>query len=128
EVHADADRLEHASSPQLIERIAALLGDPVRDPHGEDIPDRDGHLPQRNEMPLTELDPGQSGRITRVAADKPEILRYLNEIGLTLDVTVEVLEKAPFSGPLTVQSPLPGSTARALGPEITNRIYVEAAH
>jgi len=127
EVHADADRLEHASSPQLIERIAALLGDPVRDPHGEDIPDRDGHLPQRSEVPLTDLTPGQSGRITRVAADKPEILRYLNEIGLTLDVTVEVLEKAPFSGPLTIQSPQPGSSPRALGPEITNRIYVEAA-
>src|SRR3972149_10457476 len=42
EVHADAARLGHASSPQLIERIATLLGDPVRDPHGEGIPDRDG--------------------------------------------------------------------------------------
>ncbi len=127
EVHEDAERLEHASSPRLIERVAAFLGDPARDPHGEDIPDRNGRLPQRAETALTQLDPGQSGRITRVAADKPDILRYLDEIGLTLDVTVEVMEKAPFSGPVTIKSPHPGSPARALGREVTNRIYVEAS-
>ncbi|MHB0923896.1 MAG: metal-dependent transcriptional regulator [Bellilinea sp.] len=127
EVHEDAERLEHASSPRLIERMASFLGDPARDPHGEDIPDRNGKLPQRSETPLTQLDPGQSGRIVRVAADKPDILRYLDEIGLTLDVTVEVLEKAPFSGPVTIKNPQPGSAARALGREVTNRIYVEAS-
>lgn len=128
EVHEDADRLEHASSPLLIERIAEFLGNPVRDPHGEGIPDRNGNLPQRNEVPLTQLVAGESGRITRVAADKPEILRYLDEIGLTLDAMVEVVEKAPFAGPVTITSPIPGSTAMALGREVTNRIYVEAAH
>lgn len=127
EVHEDADRLEHASSPRLIERIAAFLGDPARDPHGEDIPDRDGYIPRRNELPLTDLKPGQSGKITRVAADNAEILRYLEEIGLRLDVTIEVVEKAPFTGPLTVRNPQPGSLERALGREVTNRIYVEAA-
>lgn len=127
EVHEDADRLEHASSPRLIERIAAHLGDPTRDPHGEDIPDRDGKVPKRSEVPLTTLAAGQSGKITRVAADNSEILRYLDEIGLTLDVTVEVVEKAPFTGPVTVRNPQPGSAERALGREVTNRIYVEAA-
>lgn len=128
EVHEDADRLEHASSPRLIERISQFLGDPTRDPHGEDIPDRNGHVPQRREVPLTVLDAGQSGRITRVAADNSEFLRYLEEIGLTLDVTVEVVEKAPFTGPITVMNPQPGSKTRALGREVTNRIYVEAAN
>jgi DtxR family Mn-dependent transcriptional regulator len=127
EVHEDADRLEHASSPRFVDRVAAFLGNPSRDPHGEVIPDREGHLQPRSEVPLTVLDPGQSGRITRVAADRPEILRYLNEIGLTLDTTVKVLEKAPFSGPVTVQTPQAGSRACALGPEVSNRIYVESA-
>ena len=128
EVHEDADRLEHASSPLLIERISALLGNPVRDPHGEDIPDRNGRLHNRSDVPLTDLTAGQSGRITRVSADKPEILRYLGEIGLTLDAAVEVLDKAPFDGPLTIQSTHPGSSSHALGREVTNRIFVDAAH
>ncbi len=127
EVHADADRLEHASSPLLIERISTLLGNPVRDPHGEDIPDRNGLLPNRSELSLTSLAAGQSGRISRVAADKPEILRYLGEIGLNLDVTVEVLDKAPFEGPLTIHSSKSGSD-HALGREVTNRIFIDAAH
>ena len=99
----------------------------MRDPHGEDIPDRNGLLPNRSELPLTNLIAGQSGRITRVAADRPEILRYLGEIGLNLDVTVEVLEKAPFEGPLTVHSSESGSD-HALGREITNRIFIDAVH
>lgn len=127
EVHEDADRLEHASSPRLVERVAALLGDPARDPHGEGIPDRNGNLPRCTEIPLTDLEPGQTGRISRVAADNPEILRYLDEIGLHLDVTIEVVEKAPFTGPVTVLPTRGESKPRILGREVTNRIYVEAA-
>jgi len=127
EVHEDADRLEHASSPRMVDRIAALLGNPARDPHGEDIPDRNGNLHRRNEVLLTTLNPGQSGRITRVAADSPAILRYLDEIGLRLDVTIEVVEKAPFAGPVTVLPAKGENKSRVLGREVTNRIYVEAA-
>ncbi|MFZ3078230.1 MAG: FeoA family protein, partial [Bellilinea sp.] len=79
------------------------------------------------ELSLTSLAAGQSGRISRVAADKPEILRYLGEIGLNLDVTVEVLDKAPFEGPLTIHSFESGSD-HALGREVTNRIFIDAAH
>lgn len=125
EVHEDADRLEHASSPRLVERIAALLGDPSRDPHGETIPDRDGNLPSRSEIPLTTLNPGQSGRIARVSADNPEILRYLHEIGLNLDVTIHVIDKSPFAGPVTIQTVEDGSDTHVLGQEVTNRIFID---
>src|SRR5947209_17150232 len=62
-VHEEADRLEHVLSEDLEERIAAKLGQPTHDPHGDPIPSREGVLPWRPLRALTELAPGEAGRV-----------------------------------------------------------------
>ncbi len=55
EVHDEAERLEHFISERLEDRIAAKLGDPETDPHGHLIPERNGALPAREEVPAVEM-------------------------------------------------------------------------
>ncbi|MDV6375870.1 metal-dependent transcriptional regulator [Deinococcus arenicola] len=96
EVHEEAERLEHALSERLEARIAAWLGDPTHDPHGDPIPTLDGDLPAQAERRLSQLAAGDTGIIARVPdADAPQ-LRALVGAGLTpgADVTVEAVEAA----------------------------------
>lgn len=83
EVHEEAEALEHALSEKLEARIAAWLGDPTHDPHGDPIPTLDGALPQRSERRLSQLAPGDRGRVARVPDDNAEQLRALVNVGLT---------------------------------------------
>lgn len=123
QVHTEADRLEHVISEEFEDRIAAVLGHPEIDPHGDPIPDRNGAVPRRNETRLTELEAGQSAAICRVSDHDPALLRYLSELGITLQVRVEVTEKAPFSGPIYVR--VAGQSGpHALNPSVTDHIFV----
>jgi DtxR family Mn-dependent transcriptional regulator len=123
EVHQEADRLEHAISEELEERIAEFLGHPEIDPHGDPIPARDGSLKPREETRLVDMELGHPGRISRVANQDPALLRYLDELGLRLDAAVEVLDKAPFEGPVHVR--LTGrEAAHALSRALAERIFV----
>ena len=78
-VHAEAEVLEHHISEELEELIAAKLGEPAIDPHGDPIPDRDLALSADDSMPLTELEPGEQGVFTRVSDSDASMLRYLAE-------------------------------------------------
>lgn len=89
-VHAEAERLEHAASDELVDRMARALGDPEVDPHGAPIPDRDGSIHRRELTPLAALPPGIRARVLQVADDVDERLRTLSAIGLLLDTEVEV--------------------------------------
>ncbi|CAN5875750.1 metal-dependent transcriptional regulator [soil metagenome] len=102
EVHAEADKLEHVISEDFEERIAALLGDPAFDPHGDPIPSRDGVVPETKGQPLATLETGTRATLTRTTNQDPEVLRYLAEHGLMPGRTVTVLQRAPFDGPLTL--------------------------
>src|SRR6187455_672291 len=68
EVHEEAERLEHVISENFESRIAAAMGNPVRDPHGELIPTADLTMPHDESTSLSSLRPKQSAVITRVAA------------------------------------------------------------
>ncbi len=102
EVHEEAERLEHAVSERLIQRIAEFLGHPRFDPHGDPIPDPKGDIHYRDLIPLAECAPPQKGHVARLSDQSPEMLRYLEEKGLTVGATVEVLKVDPFDGPLTL--------------------------
>ncbi len=78
EVHDEAELLEHAVSDTFIERMAAKLGNPVRDPHGDPIPAADGSVQVPAAHRMSELDDGHTGRITRISDENPELLRYLS--------------------------------------------------
>ncbi len=103
EVHAEAERLEHAISEQFEDRIARVLGDPEFDPHGHPIPRRDGTMPTRADTSLLEMKPGTSATVSRVSDHDPEMLQYLSRIGVIPGAQVDLVEKGPFDGPLTLR-------------------------
>ncbi len=102
EVHDEAEILEHAVSDRLMARIDAKLGFPQRDPHGDPIPSADGRVPNAGSRQLADLDVGESGVISRISDSDSDMLRYFQEIGVDLDRTVEVVEKRPFAGTISV--------------------------
>jgi DtxR family Mn-dependent transcriptional regulator len=101
-VHAEAERLEHAVSDTLVERMAAALHHPAVDPHGDPIPSADGSIHEPACTPLAEVPAGETVEITRVDERDPERLRYLASLGLTPGAVVTVLDRAPFGGPISV--------------------------
>ena len=101
-VHEEAERLEHAASDELIDRMAAAIGEPVVDPHGAPIPTRDGVVDETQYCSLADLGPGHRVSVVRVGDDDPEVLRYLASIGIMPGVTIAVLACEPFNGPITL--------------------------
>jgi DtxR family transcriptional regulator, Mn-dependent transcriptional regulator len=101
-VHAEAEVLEHFLSEELEELIAAKLGHPTIDPHGDPIPSAQLELEEQPTRRLEELAPGEKGRFVRVSDSDPEMLRYLAARGILPGGRVQVLEREPFGGPLLV--------------------------
>ena len=122
EVHEEACRLEHVISEDFEARIAAALGHPSRDPHGELIPGVDLHMPDDDSTPLSSLRPPQSGNIIRVNASDPALLRHLDELGLIPGALLQITAHSPFDGNLTIKL---DNQAIVVGPVITNNIFVE---
>ena len=111
-VHQEAEVLEHAISPELSNLIARKLGNPTRDPHGDPIPSSDGEIEELPTRSLAEMQPGESGTFARISDTDPDMLRYLSERGIAPGATLELVEREPFDGPITVRT---GGQAHALG-------------
>ncbi|MDQ3426385.1 MAG: metal-dependent transcriptional regulator [Gemmatimonadota bacterium] len=103
-VHEEAERLEHAVSDTLVERMAAVLGNPTVDPHGDPIPAPDGSIHEPASVPLAEIPAGRTVEICRVDQSQPERLRYIASIGLKPGVEVRVTDRQPFRGPITIEA------------------------
>lgn len=101
-VHDEAERLEHAASDELIDRMAAAMGEPATDPHGAPIPTREGEVVEPALTPLSALSAGERAVVQRVDDRDPSRLRYLAELGLLPGSELEVTDRAPFEGPITV--------------------------
>ncbi len=122
QVHDEAEALEHALSPGLCEVIAARLGNPRTDPHGDPIPTRDGQVAETPSQNLGSLGSGQQGRVTRVSDRDPAVLRFLTARGIALGDVLEVREVHP-GGAVTVQA---RSGTHLLDAGVTAAIRVEA--
>ncbi len=121
-VHAEAERLEHAASEELVERMAAVLGHPDMDPHGSPIPSAAGVMNEPTHPPLSQL-PGGARAVVREVSDADEgRLRYLAELGLFPGTRVEVLAREPFDGPIRVRI---GGRERSLGRGLAEVVRVE---
>ncbi|HEY2065862.1 MAG TPA: metal-dependent transcriptional regulator [Gemmatimonadaceae bacterium] len=123
-VHVEAERLEHAASEELIERMAAALGDPVHDPHGAPIPTRDGRVEEPMLRTLAEAGRDEQVRVRRVLDEDAPRLRYLAELGIRPGALVRVLDKAPFDGPITLWVE---GASRAIGVALAAQVFVEGA-
>lgn len=122
EVHEEAERLEHVISEDFERRIAAAMGHPLRDPHGELIPTADLKMPLEDSVPLSALRPEQRGTVQCVKAANTELLRYLESLGLIPGTEIEVKEYSPFDHNLTVKV---GRKTAVLGLNITSKIFIE---
>ena len=122
EVHEEAERLEHVISEDFERRIAAAMGHPIRDPHGELIPTADLKMPLDDSTPLSALRPNQTATIKRVKASDTELLRYLEDLGLVPGAPIEVKEYSPFDHNLTIKTK---QKTTVLGLSITSKIYVK---
>ncbi len=103
QVHDEAEKLEHALSEDLLNRIDALLRSPQADPHGAPIPNKEGVIPTRNIIPLTELQTGQLAIIAEVSDHNSALLRYLGKLGIYPGTKINLISKQPFGGPLTIE-------------------------
>ena len=121
-VHAEAEVLEHHISEELEEAIAAKLGHPTRDPHGDPIPTRELEIDEPATRSLTALEPGERARFVRITDQQPDMLRYLAELGIRPGDECEVVERQPFGGPVFARF---GDTIHPLGGDLAEAMQVE---
>jgi DtxR family Mn-dependent transcriptional regulator len=123
-VHDEAEVLEHVLSEDLEELIAAKLGHPTHDPHGDPIPTPDLTIEEGSRTMLQELDSGACGVFVRVSDSDPRMLRYLADRGIFPGASFEIVDKQPFDGPVFARfgaedvHVLGGSLARAMRVEV----------
>jgi DtxR family Mn-dependent transcriptional regulator len=121
-VHDEAERLEHVISEEFERRIAAAMGNPLRDPHGELIPTADLKMPLDDSTPLSSLRPNQTALIQCIKAADTDLLRHLDGLGLIPGAQIEIKDYSPFDHNLTVRV---GRKTSVLGLNITSKIFVE---
>jgi len=121
-VHAEAEVLEHVLSEDLEALIAAKLGHPTVDPHGDPIPTADLEFEERSTHSMESLQVGEEGVFVRVSDSDPEMLRYLAGRGISPGDRFAVRERQPFGGPLFV---LFGEREHAIGGELAGAMRVE---
>lgn len=122
EVHEQAEILEHVISEKLEERIAAVLGHPTLDPHGDPIPAKDGTIVQVDTQPLSRVTAGETVSVARIVDDaNSELLRYLAQLGLTPGKVLRVMKHEPFEGPVTI---MVGKETAVIGHQLAESILV----
>ena len=99
----EADRLEHAVSDELVDRVDRVLGYPTRDPHGDPIPTEAGEIPGEQGTAVTELSNGAAGTVTRVRDGNPAVVRYLSSLGVVVGAKVDVVTQLPEVGTVSIE-------------------------
>jgi len=121
EVHAEAEALQKGVTQAIEDRMDALMGHPATCPHGDPIPSRDGVMPELHDRPLTVVPAGARGTISRVRTREADRLQYLAEIGLIPGASFELVNRAPFNGPLRLRL---GAAEQVIGAELAAALWV----
>lgn len=122
EVHAEAERLEHAISDQVLERMDALLGSPETDPHGDPIPDASGKVPALALESLARALPGERLRVARVLDQSADFLRYVDQQGLKPGAEIRTVGRDEAADVLTLET---GGETLRIGLRPAARLLVE---
>ncbi len=123
-VHDAACKLEHGVTEEIVKPLEKALGHPKTCPHGNPIPTSCGEVFEEKSQPLTEFSKNDESIVIKITNEKPELLRYLSAMGLVPGVSVRILEKAPFDGPITVRI---DSKRHALDHRIASMIQAKRA-
>jgi DtxR family Mn-dependent transcriptional regulator len=123
-VHDEAEVLEHVLSEELEALIAAKLGNPTHDPHGDPIPSAELEIEEGETECLAALEPGARGVFVRVSDSDPGMLRYLAGLGITPGERFEIVDRQPFGGPLFARF---NGRIQVLGGELAAAMRVEVA-
>lgn len=123
QVHDEAERLAPFISEDLEERIAARLGHPTRDQHGDPIPSREGLVDLADDVPLSTLDVGMQAKVARVPDEDPALLRYLDTLGLVPGAWIAIEGRTPYGDILTARI---GEAVHPLAGEVAKRIAISA--
>ena len=121
-VHDEAEVLEHVLSEELEALIAAKLGNPTHDPHGDPIPTADLQLPEEPTQRLSDLEPGALGTFVRISDADPDMLRYLAERHIAPGARFEVVDKQPFGGPVFARF---GDDTEVIGGRLADAMRVQ---
>ena len=123
DVHEEAERLEHAVSDRVLERIHDYLGRPAFDPHGDPIPAADGRLTRRNVVPLSRTSRGARCRVARIADQSPAFLRAVERFGLLPGSDLRVKQYDEEAG--TIELAVAPRRSVTVAREVANRVLVE---
>lgn len=121
-VHEAACKLEHGITEEIIKPLEIALRYPKTCPHGNPIPGKGGGINEEKSHPLTELSEKDQGTIVKITEERADLLHYLDTLGLVPGASIELLEKAPFNGPITLKV---GATNRALSHTVASIINVK---
>jgi DtxR family Mn-dependent transcriptional regulator len=124
-VHEEAERLEHAVSDALIERMERALGNPAADPHGDPIPTADLAIEEVAWTPLSKVPAGERVELRRVGSEEPDRLRYLASVGLQPGARIRVIGHQPFQGPIMLE--VDGHEC-VIGHELAQSLFVGRGH
>src|SRR4030042_6556135 len=123
-VHDIACKLEHCITDEMIEPLEKALRHPKTCPHGNPIPTEGGEIIEEESRSLLELAVGEKSTIVKITEEHSDLLRYLDEVGLLPHTSIEVLEKAPFDGPITVKA---GAATNHISGAVASIIQVKRA-
>jgi DtxR family Mn-dependent transcriptional regulator len=120
--HNAACRLEHGITTDVIKKLEKALGHPKTCPHGNPIPTACGGIVEEKSEPLSTLNSEERGVVVKIRDETPEVLKYIATLGLLPGASIEIIEKAPFDGPVTIKV---GGANHALSLSMASNIWVK---
>jgi DtxR family Mn-dependent transcriptional regulator len=121
DIYQEASCISPALSDALIDRMAAMSGNPRYCPHGEPIPRADGSIETMNDIRLSDIEEAATVKVTRMRTREADRLNYIQALGLLPGIELEVIHKAPFDGPLQLKI---GKEYRIIGHNLAELIRV----
>ena len=122
QIHAAAERGEHALTPAQVDALSASLGHPRQDPHGDPIPGRDGEIAPAGDTPLTAWPTEQFGRITHLEDEPPLAYAQILAEGLRIGQVIKIMESGPQRVVLT-----DGENEYRLAPAVASNVFLSPA-
>ena len=123
EVHEVAEELEHITSKKLIDKLDDFLGNPLYDPHGDPIPNKDGIIKPRKQIKLTDLEINTTGIVSSVGNQSSELLELLQHKSIVIGSKVEIKKK--FSFDQSIEIKVQNQPAITISKELSDSLFVK---